>query len=302
MKANSKLYLQLLADDKNLIVYANESTDMYGEIFDKFKTFNVLKISERNVANVSNALIEYKANLVIIFDCKNINVNKQLMHAIRSFSSDIDILFIAKSIDDEMRDVLSMADGLSFAPLSLEMLWRAAFGVLSTTYTIHTIANTEKSLSKITKPINKDDFEEFLDTWEGKIMFLSQDIDEIVHKLDSGELSNELLQQAATKIDEVESIFRTRSYTKKVAPIFSELSGYLQGLKIENVAIEHVEGFDYLARILEDVNVYIVDYFVDRIFKDVYVFQDSLLSNINYMENKIAGVAEEEDDSELHFF
>lgn len=300
MKTNTKIYLQLLADDKNLIIYSNDSINAYAEIFDKFHTFTTMTISDYTINNISSTLIENRIDIVIVFDCANAQKNKQLITNIKAYNSNIDIIFIAKQISPELTQDLNGVDSVLFSPVSLDHLWRACFGVLSSLYTLKNIANTEKSITKIQKPINKDDFEEFLDTWEGKIMFLSQDIDELVSKLDSGELSNELILECAKKIDEVEEIFRTRSYTKKIAPIFSEFSGYLKFLKVEAIDSKNIEGFEYLARIMEDINVYIVEYFVDRIFKDVYVFQDSLLSNINFMENKLVGSTE--DNSELHFF
>lgn len=300
MKTKAKLYLQFLADDKNLIVYSNESTENYSEIFDKFKTFNVLRISERTIDSIHATLIENKIDVAIIFDCGNNDKNERLVGSVKAYNHNIDILFIAKNLSPELSMIINSVDGVLAEPITKEQMWKAIFGVLSSLYTIKSIDNTEKSLSKIQKPLNKDDFEEFLDTWEGKIMFLSQDIDEVVAKLDSGELSNELIIDCANKIDEVEEIFRSRSYTKKIAPIFSEFSGYLKSLKVETIDVKNVEGFEYLARIMEDINVYIVEYFVDRIFKDVHVFQDSLLSNINFMENKLVGATE--DSSELHFF
>ncbi len=44
-----------------------------------------------------------------------------------------------------------------------------------------------------------------------------------------------------------------------------------------------------------------MEMFVDRIFRDVYVFQDSMQSNIEFMENKLKG-KEDEDEGELDFF
>ena len=45
-----------------------------------------------------------------------------------------------------------------------------------------------------------------------------------------------------------------------------------------------------------------MDMFVDRIFKDVYVFKHSLKNNIEFMQNKLKGRSEDEDESELEFF
>lgn len=300
MKSQAKTYLQFLADDKNLVVYSNESTEVYNEIFERFRNFCVLEISDTTVENTSSLLLDNRSDVVVIFDNEDEVTISKLIGYIKDFSKDIDILFIAKEVKQEIRDSLNVVDGILFQPISVDDLYKALFGALTSLYTIKNIANTEKSLSRVAKPINVDEFDEFLDTWEGKIMFLSQDIDDIVSRFDSGELSNDLIYNCIEKSNEVGEIFRSTSYTKKVAPVFNELSTYLETIKIENINIKNVEGFEYLSRIMEDINVYIVEYFVDRIFKDVYVFKDSLLNNITFMENKLKGSID--DDSELHFF
>jgi hypothetical protein len=43
-----------------------------------------------------------------------------------------------------------------------------------------------------------------------------------------------------------------------------------------------------------------MDMFVDRIFKDVYIFEYSLHNNYEFMKNKLSGNSE--DESELEFF
>lgn len=300
MKSQFKTYLQFLADDKNLIVYTNESVEQYKSIFDKFRTYSIIEVNEITLQSISSVLLDNKTDVVLIFDNQNDEQMLKLLSGIKIFNKSIDILFIAKDVKNSMREALNHTDSILFEPIELDDLSKGFFDILSTIYTLKNIVNTEKSLSKVSKPINVDEFDEFLDTWEGKIMFLSQDIDEIVSRFDSGELSNDLIVLCIDKINEVEEIFRSTSYTKRVAPVFNKLSGYLSTLKIENINIKNVEGFEYLSRIMEDVNVYIVEYFVDRIFKDVYVFQDSLLSNINFMENKLVGFMD--DNSELHFF
>lgn len=300
MKSQFKTYLQFLGNDKNLIIYSNESLEEYEDIFMMFKTFCVIEINQFTLENISTVLLDNKADMVIVFDNENDEDIIKIFSSIKVFNKNIDTLFISKNIKLSLHDILNEVDSILFKPMNINNLAKGLFTALSTSYTLKNIINTEKSLSKIPKPIDIDDFEEFLDTWEGKIMFLSQDIDEIVSRFDSGELSNELIQLCIEKIDEVEKIFRSTSYTKKVSPIFDKLSKYLKVLKIENIDIKNVEGFEYLSRIMEDINTYIVEYFVDRIFKDVHVFEDSLLSNINFMENKLAGCGD--DDSELHFF
>ncbi len=142
--------------------------------------------------------------------------------------------------------------------------------------------------------------EEFLDTYEGEVMFVCDDLADYVTAIDQKEIDQELIMKIADKSHEVSDIFLSSTYTQHVTPIFLELANFLRAFDIEAYPKEH-EGFVYLARIVEDIKMYIDEYFVQRQFTDVYLFEDSLLNSIEFMERAFAGEKEEE-ISEVEFF
>ncbi len=142
--------------------------------------------------------------------------------------------------------------------------------------------------------------EEFLDTYEGEIMFVCEDLGDLVDAIDKKRIDRALLDEIANKAQEVSDVFLSSTYTQHVTPIFLELANFLREFDVESYSPEH-EGYVYLARIVEDIRMYIDEYFVQRQFSDVYLFEDSLLNSIEFMERAFEGVVEE-DISEVEFF
>ena len=97
------------------------------------------------------------------------------------------------------------------------------------------------------------------------------------------------------------NIFSKSEQTSSVTPIYKELATYLRELDLESINPENIKGFSYLSAILQDVSIYLMDMFVDRIFKDVYIFEHSLENNIDFLKNELRGSGEE-DAGELEFF
>ncbi len=142
--------------------------------------------------------------------------------------------------------------------------------------------------------------EEFLDTYEGEIMFVCEDLGAFVDAIDKKMIDRALLDEIAEKAQEVSDVFLSSTYTQHVTPIFLELANFLRAFEVEKYDTAH-EGYVYLARIVEDIKMYIDEYFVHRQFSDVYLFEDSLLNSIEFMERAFAG-EKEEDISEVEFF
>ena len=147
--------------------------------------------------------------------------------------------------------------------------------------------------------------EEFLDTYEGEVLFLSQDLEEIVKEIEEGDFTQDTLDLLEQKLKDVSDVFLSSTYTQHVSPVFKELSEYVSQLE-QSDFISFDEANGYLCDIVKDVNHYINLYFVDRTFSDVYLFQDSLKNSIEFLKRsyscKLEKCPEEDDGSELDFF
>ncbi|PHR54086.1 MAG: hypothetical protein COA44_14305 [Arcobacter sp.] len=125
--------------------------------------------------------------------------------------------------------------------------------------------------------------EEFLDTYEGEVLFLSQDLEELVEEIQEGDFTQESLELLNQKILDVSDVFLSSRYTQHVSPIFKEFADMLALMKCEDFK-KLDDALEYLCEIVSDINTYINQYFVERSFTDVYLFQDSLKNSIDFLQ------------------
>jgi len=146
--------------------------------------------------------------------------------------------------------------------------------------------------------------EEFLDTYEGEILFLSQDLEDLAKEIKSDNFSEDTFALLVQKLEDVSDVFLSSTYTQHVSPVFKELAQYISQIEFEDFK-NFESAKEYLSEIVDDVNTYINMYFVDRIFSDVYLFQDSLKNSIEFLRHSYScdlGDCSEDDGSELDFF
>lgn len=146
--------------------------------------------------------------------------------------------------------------------------------------------------------------EEFLDTYEGEVLFLSQDLEDIVQEIRSGKFTQETLELLTQKLNDVSDVFLSSTYTQHVSPVFKEFADYVSHVEHADF-IQFKDVIAYLCAIVTDINSYITFYFVQRTFSDVYIFQDSLENSIKFLQREYScslGDCDDEDGSELDFF
>jgi hypothetical protein len=294
-------YLPFLAKTRKVLVYSDRELADLSEIFDSFYQVFYEKISNLTAEKSHYHLIKDKVDTVVIFPDSNYRDVMTLHKKIKEYDSSVDIVLVIPNlvVFDNLNEIINSFDAMLAEPFSKEDLAKKLFTVLSNTYSIKSISNREISLRSEFDG-QEGDLEEFLDTYEGSILFLSEELGELSRALGDGALSHELLFDVATKMEEVSTTFGANNYTKHVSPIFDELASFLRSYSLESVDVEVLEGFDYLARIIDDVSFYITEYFVDRIFTDVYIFEHSLENSIKFMEDKL--MKNDSDQGELEFF
>jgi len=145
--------------------------------------------------------------------------------------------------------------------------------------------------------------EEFLDTYEGEVMFLSQDLEELEKKIRTHHFEQEDIELLSQSVADVHDVFLSSTYTQHIAPIFKDFAEFILKMKIQKI-LTHKNSLTYLCAIIVDIDTYINQYFVDRVFSDVYLFQDSLKNSIHFLQKSYEceeGSCEDQDGSELFF-
>jgi len=295
MKAHDEKYLEFIMQDKNLLLLSNEDFAEHDDIFNSFNTFVINEITNITFDHTETILMQEKPDIVIINCYADKMLTLNIIEEIYRFNDNIAVILVLPSRNFEKHiDTINKVDYVLTDPFTHNDLTKKIFSSLNENCSIKTTikAKDEKS----------EDVEVFLDTFEGEILFLNEELKECVQLLDNGELSRELLIDIAQKMKEVAIVFSRHNYTKKVSPIFTQFASYLELLDIQKIEIENIEGFVFLARIIDDIQNYLFEYFVSRIFVDVYVFEDSLKNSIKFMQDRLKTKDTSHDDSELNFF
>jgi hypothetical protein len=293
-------YLQFLAAEYNVMYIGKDSEDLFDGVASYFNSSSKMDINENILEKLSLTLSKRGTNLVIIDVKDNDELAIGFYKEIREYSEDILIMLMFDPEKYRMLfEIIPLVDITVSYPVDKDLFYKRLFTLLGIPYAIKSIGRREIVLKHIN--VKEESIDKFFDTYEGSSLFISDDLADMVNALNAGELSNEFFDEIANKLDAVANIFSKSDEAKSVTPIYQELASYLRELDVTKIEPQNLKGFDYLAEILSDVSVYLLDMFVDRIFKDVYVFEHSLENNIEFMKNKLQG-SEEEDSGELDFF
>ena len=294
-------YLEFLASEYNILYVGRDSQEIYDETSEYFLSASKVDINEEILEKINTILTKRHIN-VVVFDAKDNNpLIADFFRAINSFNEDIMTLLMFEPKEyKKLFDIVPHVDMNISYPIEKEVFQKKLFTLLSRSYALNSIGRREIILKQ--ESVTEESIDKFFDTYEGSAMFVADDLMEMVKNLNDGNLSHQFFVNIADKLDEVASIFSKTEQTKSVTPVYEELASYLRNMKIEEIEPENLSAFNYLSEILSDVSIYLMDMFVDRIFKDVYLFKDSLDSNMQFMKSKLQGESEDEDDSELDFF
>lgn len=293
-------YLQFLALEYNVLYIGKESNSIFDEISEYFAASSKIDINDGMLERIASILSKGHINIVIIDVQENNEVAKKFYDAIKAFDNDILIVLMFDPKEyHKLFEIVPLVDATVSYPIERNIFYKRLFGILSIPYAIKSIGRRDIVL-KQNNVTENDSMDEFFDIYEGSSLFVSDELLAMSKELNAGNLSYDLFRNISHKVKEVAEMFSKNDETSSVSVVFQELSIYLEELKLESIDPSNLKAFDYLSDILDDVSIYLLDMFVDRIFKDVYVFRESLKSNIDFMKNTLEGT--NQDDGELDFF
>ena len=293
-------YLQFLASEYNILYIGKDSQDIYDETSEYFLSASKVDINVEILEKINTILTKRHINVVVIDVKDNNPLAVDFYHALREFDEEMLILLMFNPKEyRKLFEIVPHVDATVSYPIDRDIFHKKLFTILSRSYAVNSIGRRDIILKQ--ENVVEESIDKFFDTYEGSALFLADDLMDMVKDLNSGNLSHHFMKNIATQLDEVATIFSKTEQTSSVTPIYEELAIYIRELDLENIDPENFKGFSYLSEILKDVSIYLMDMFVDRIFKDVHIFEDSLENNIGFMKNKLSGTTEE-DASELEFF
>jgi len=301
MNKNYNNYLQFLASEYNILYVGRDSQEIYDALSGYFLSASKVDVNEEILGKINTILTKRHINIVV-FDVKDNNpLVAEFLKAIQSFDSEMMTLLMFEPKEyKKLFDVVPKVDITISYPIKKEVFEKKLFTLLSRAYALNSIGRREITLKQ--ERVTEDSIDEFFDTYEGSALFLADDLMDIVKNLNDGNLSHLFFVNIADRLDEVATIFAKAEQIKSAAPVYENLASYLRNIELEEIAPQNLSALNYLSEILSDVSVYLMDMFVDRIFRDVCLFKDSLNNNMEFMKSKLEGKSEDEDESELEFF
>jgi len=293
-------YLKFLAQGYNILLLSDKSIENFNEITDCFDTANQRNLTQIELDNLTFTLMNNNIDIVLLDLSEKNNLSDAFYEAISSYNKRIVLIGIVDYAVESLH-LIKKLDEFIFTDCSIEELKDKIFKILSVYYTIKSVSRRDVNIDTGSSELSND-LDEFFDMYEGSSLFIVDELMEMNHSLRSGELSPELINNIAEKIEEISNIFNSNKEIHDVAPIFNDFAKYLQNLDLATIQPSSFQAFDYLVAIIDDTNTNLMDMFVDRLFKDVYIFEHSLENNIAFMKNALTPNEEEVDESELEFF
>jgi len=151
---------------------------------------------------------------------------------------------------------------------------------------------------------NQNALEVFLDQNRENVEQIILNIDVLAKQIHENSISKTIIIDIAKELSEVAKIFGGHESLMSIAPIVIALEKFLEIINLSFSPENPHAAIGYLGNILDDLNENISDIFVTRVYSDVYVFEDSLVSNITYMTNALLGKqnVEQAQEAQLELF
>ncbi len=297
-------YLKFLAKGHNSLLISEHSFKQIQEI-NKLLDLSIQRaLNQDELDNLTFTLMQNNIDIVIIDFTQDIFMAKKFQATIRKYNDRIIVIgILKKETITEVIDILDTLDNILFEDFTVEKLKDKLFVNLSIFYAIKAVGIRDMKIDSGNSIIS-DDLDMFFDTYEGSLLFIVDELVELNRSLKAGELSAKILSQVADKMQELAIIFSKNENISNVTNIFEDFAKYLLSLDLSQVQPSSLYAFDYICAIIDDTNTYMMEMFVDRVFRDVYIFQHSFENNLKFMKDALASndEDEDEDDSELEFF
>ncbi len=127
-------------------------------------------------------------------------------------------------------------------------------------------------------------------------------IDSFSKQIKENKMSKTVLVDISNELSKVASIFQKHSALNSITPVIVALEKFLEIVNLTFSPQTPPKSLGYLANILDDFNQNLTDMFVDSVYSDVHIFEDSFISNITYMTNSLLGKEEVQEEAELELF
>jgi len=289
-------YLNILAAKNSILLLSDNPYPAFDAVKDNFAVAVHHNMQQDELDNIHATLLHHKINVILLDATSSSSNAKEFYHQIKIHNPRILVISILDASTSSNAVYMTQnSDMAIFAPFTLEEFKGKLFDILSIIYTILSIGKHH-----INDKIKENDIDNFLNTQAGAVLFIVDQLTEINIALKNGELSIDLLKNISENLKRFSDIFSLNNSFEKLIPNFTELIKLIESIKLEKLEASSLKYFDYLANILEDINVSMMNLFDKKIISDISMCQLSLKKNIELLE--IMFNDGKDSTSELEFF
>lgn len=297
---NRSHYLKFLAQGYNTLLVSSKHYKEYDRVEQFFDTSIQRDMSQNELENFIMTLISNRIDIVLLDYSSDHTLAAAFYKKVKGYEKRIIVIAILpKETTPVVWEMLDEFDAVLLEDFDIYELKEKLTLLLSLSYTIKSIGRRDIKIDSGSSEMNMS-LDRFFDIYESKALFIVDELVEFNKSLKSGDLSPELIKKISQKFVEIANIFSKNEKVADIAVVFKELANYLSELDLASIKPESLYGFDYFCYIINDTNTYIMDMFVDKIFKDTYIIKHSLENNLTFIKNILK--ANKADSGELEFF
>lgn len=292
-----KQYFPYVVKDLNLLIVGDDNLANFTEVFNFFHKTFFLEMTPFTIENLSSFILSNNIHIVIVNSLQDKeDIALALEHIIKTQDIKLGLCCL---FGDKLRNekLVNMSDVIFTPNATKDNLLSKLYNLLHTTIDCNT---NDTSKSKVQTSSGKGAYR---DAFEVDVMLISEELHKAVQKIDEGDISDEVFESIQKNISKVAQIVNGYMMSSDTIKRFIKMfDKFLKNFDKNAVKIENIDGFEYLARLVEDIAIFLDKYFIEKEFDDIYVVEDSLKSSFKFMKDTFEGNKPKEDDSPLEFF
>ncbi|MBD3841490.1 MAG: hypothetical protein IE909_06320 [Campylobacterales bacterium] len=282
----------------NLLILGDEKLHHFDSILKYFKNVYYLESTAHNFDSLGMSILELSITTLIITDIKNHQkIYSKLKSIVDAKQLNI-ILCITSNYDKTSEDLINLCDTAFTTKIEPKKLASKIFN------SINEILATKAININFENPNHNQ--ERYKDEFDLEVIYLSEELQDIAYLIDSGDIGKDVMLRFRSAVINVAAITKKFLITsKKIENLIYDLEDFLKNYHFELIDLNAIEGFEHLARLAEDIAVFLDKYFIIKEIKDLYMVEDSLTNSFEYIKLVFSGEQNSTNDSDgssLEFF
>lgn len=278
--------LQYIVKNKNLLLFSDFKIKHLNKFFEMFNNTLIEEATEYTIENLNTTISKNSIDIIIVNTKSFQNELYQTLLDIITYE-EIHILLCIDSKDKISENLINLSNSVFTHSITTELFSHKLYSSIQ-----NRIIN-----------LNTKDFdveESYVDSFEIEIIFIRDELIYISKQIDNGDLSQNIFSRITQSIIRINIIFENYLiYSKKIKDSMIYLSKLLEKTDSSNL---NIESFNHLSRIIEDISAFLDNYFIKRLFSDLYIVEDSMENSLKFLEISFNKDKNKEDGSTLEFF